>query len=279
MDTFTIVAWDQRGSGGSYKGVDPDTLNIKQLTDDAHELVEYLCKRFNKDKIFIIGGSWGSELGTWLAYRYPKHIAAFVGFGQVVDGAKNEELSYNFAMEQAQKANDQKSIKILEEVGPPVDGIYKGGTSGISGMLKQREIMKKYGGFSPKSNKGGYARGLLKPMLFSGEYSISDIIGLIRGYKIVLEKIWPEVGKTNLTKSCPKFKMPYLIFDGVHDENTPAALVQDFFDKIKAPEKELVWFKYSGHNPMSDEPDKFKTLLRRRLTKIAEAEKKRKVKI
>jgi len=69
LDTFTLAAWDQRGSGGSYKGARRETLTVRQLTDDAAELVGWLCTRFGKDKIFIIGGSWGSELGTHLAGR------------------------------------------------------------------------------------------------------------------------------------------------------------------------------------------------------------------
>ena len=91
LDSFTIATWDQRGTGGSYSGVKADTLTIGQLTEDAEAVVEWLCKEFNKEKIFIIGGSWGSELGTYLANRHPGKIAAYVGFGQVVDGAKNEE--------------------------------------------------------------------------------------------------------------------------------------------------------------------------------------------
>ncbi len=63
LDTFTVVAWDQRGSGGSYFGVKESDLTVKQLVEDAAALVEYLCKRFNKDKIFVIGGSWGSGWG------------------------------------------------------------------------------------------------------------------------------------------------------------------------------------------------------------------------
>ena len=85
---FLVVAWDQRGSGGSYKGAAVETLTIDRLVDDAHELVLWLCKEFHKKKVYLLGGSWGSELGTWLAYRYPEHVAAFVGFGQVVNGAK-----------------------------------------------------------------------------------------------------------------------------------------------------------------------------------------------
>jgi len=54
--------------------------------------------------------------------------------------------------------------------------------------------------------------------------------------------------------------------------NTPSVLVQDWFDKIEAPQKELIWFEDSGHNPMNDEPEKFKRLLRERLTEIAAQE-------
>lgn len=33
-DVFTIVAWDQRGTGGSYWGVKKETLNLEQLISD-----------------------------------------------------------------------------------------------------------------------------------------------------------------------------------------------------------------------------------------------------
>ena len=101
LDTFTIVTWDQRGTGGSYYGVPEDTLTIERITDDAAELVDWLCRRFSKDKIFVIGGSWGSELGVWLIKRYPEKIAALFGFGQVVDIARNEEISYDYTLRSA----------------------------------------------------------------------------------------------------------------------------------------------------------------------------------
>lgn len=270
LDTFTIVAWDQRGSGGSYKGATPETLTIERVTDDAHELVLWLCKEFHKDKIFIIGGSWGSELGTWLAYRYPEHIAAYVGFGQVVNGAKNEEISYQFALDAARAAGDTKSVKKLEDLGAPVMGVYKGG---YKGMMVQRNIMMKYGGYSQSKEKRSYFRSMVVPMLFSGEYSLSDLWGVAKGHSYVLEVMWPEVGRTDFPKTCTRFEVPYFIFDGRLDKNTPAELVEDYFNLIEAPKKELVWFEDSGHNPMNDEPDKFKTLLRERLTEIKESEK------
>jgi pimeloyl-ACP methyl ester carboxylesterase len=69
------------------------------------------------------------------------------------------------------------------------------------------------------------------------------------------------------------------IFDGVYDNNTPAALVGDYFNKLQASKKELHWFENSGHNPMSDEPEKFKRLLREKFTEIANTEKVKGLKI
>lgn len=269
MDTFSIVTWDQRGSGGSYSGCDPDTLTIERLTDDAAELVEYLCKKFGKEKIFIIGGSWGSLLGTMLAYRYPEHIAAYVGFGQFVNGAENETISYGFALNAAKEAGDEKSVKALEKLGTPVAGCYNGG---YSGMMIQRNIMMKYGGYSQNAKKRSYSSSMVWPMIFSGEYTLKDLWGIVKGHRIVLEKMWPEVGATNFPATCTDFKVPYFIFDGRLDNNTPSVLVQNYFDKITAPLKELVWFENSGHNPMNDEPEIFKTMLRQRLNDINERE-------
>ena len=46
LDDFTIVAWDQRGTAGSYKGARKEDLTLEQLTKDAKELVSYLCNKF-----------------------------------------------------------------------------------------------------------------------------------------------------------------------------------------------------------------------------------------
>ena len=270
MDTFTLVAWDQRGSGGSYRGAGRETLTISQLTDDAAELVDWLCKRYRKDKLFIIGGSWGSMLGTFLAHRYPARIAAFVGFGQVADGTKNEAISYQFSLDAARAANDAESVKKLEELGPPENGVYKGG---FTGLMIQRRVMMKYGGYSPDEKKRGYFSSTVKPMLLSGEYSIADMIGAAKGYKFVLDAMWPEVAGVNLSEACPEFQMPYFILDGRLDNNTPSSLVEDYFESLKAPRKELIWFDKSGHNPMGDEPELFKSVLRTKLSEVAEDER------
>lgn len=256
-DQFTVVAWDQRGTGGSYHKVDPETLNLEQLIEDANALVDYLCAKFHQSKVYLIGGSWGTELGTFLTYRYGEKIGGYIGYGQVVNGVENETRTYNFALEEATKANDQESIDILNRIGPPVNGLYK---PVFEGLMAQRKIMVKYGGHSIK--KEGYFKGTVLPILLSTEYSIMDKYGMIKGYKLCLSKMWPTLVNYDFTKDYNEFKAPYYIFQGVHDNNTPSSLVQDFYNAIKAPKKDLVWFEHSAHGVLGEETVKFKSLLR-----------------
>ncbi len=264
LDDFTIVAWDQRGTGGSYFGCDPTTLTLEQLLNDAKELIDYLCKTLDKKKIFLLGGSWGTELGTFLCRDYPERIAGYIGYGQVVDGIANEDRSYAYALKKAEEAGDEQDIADLKRIGPPVDGQYK---PVFEGLMTQRRILKKYGGHSVK--KEGYFKSTVLPILTSPELSIRDKIGVTNGYKLCLSQMWPTIVHYNFMKECNRFEVPFFIFQGRKDENTPASLIQEYYDIIEAPEKDLVWFENSAHGPLGEEPEKFKKLMREKFLRIA----------
>ena len=264
LDDFTIVAWDQRGTGGSYFGCDPESLTLEQLIADCAQLIDYLCKTLQKEKIFLLGASWGTELGTFVCQKHPEKIAGYIGYGQVVNGIENENVSYAFALEEAKKAGCAEDIAELEKIGPPVEGQYK---PVFEGLMKQRSIMKKYGGHSTK--KGGYFSGTVIPILTSPELDLRAKIGTAKGYKLCLSRMWPTIVHYDFVKDCGPFQMPYYIFQGRLDRNTPASLVQEFYDSIEAPDKDLVWFERSAHGPMGEEPEKFKKLMREKFLKIA----------
>jgi pimeloyl-ACP methyl ester carboxylesterase len=187
-----------------------------------------------------------------------------------VNGSENERLSYQFALEAARAAGDEAAVKNLVSLGPPENGRYKGG---FKGLMAQRKVMMKHGGYSLRKDKRGMFDSFVKPMMLSGEYSFIDFIGLVLGYKYVLKAMWDHVAETDLAKTCPHFEMPYFIFDGRLDHNTPASLVEGYFQAISAPRKELIWFENSGHNPMTDEPEAFKSALRKKLIEVAEEER------
>ena len=264
LDDFTIVAWDQRGTGGSYFGCDPATLTLEQLIGDCAELIEYLCRTLQKKKIFLLGGSWGTELGTLVCQRYGELVAGYIGYGQVVNGIENENVSYAYTLEKAKEADCAEDIAKLEEIGPPVDGQYQ---PVFEGLMAQRSLLKKYGGHSTK--KGGYFSGTVLPILTSPELSLREKIGTAKGYKVCLTQMWPTIVHYDFIRDCGPFAMPYYIFQGRLDQNTPSSLVQAYYDSIEAPDKALVWFEHSAHGPLGEEPEKFKALMREKFLTIA----------
>lgn len=264
LDDFTIVAWDQRGTGGSYFGCDPESLTLDQLVSDCAELLEYLCCILDQKKIFLLGGSWGTELGTIVCRDYPKRVAGYIGYGQVVNGIENENVSYAFALRKAEEAGCQEDMEELKRIGPPVDGQYK---PVFEGLMTQRRIMKKYGGHSTKG--GSYFTGTVLPILKSRELSPREKLGTALGYKVCLSQMWPTIVQYDFIREANRFQVPYFIFQGRLDNNTPASLVQDYFDVIEAPEKDLVWFEHSAHGPLGEEPEKFKNLMREKFLRIA----------
>ena len=63
------------------------------MTQDGIELAD-CCARLRKDKIVLVGHSWGSILGVFMAKARPDLFYAFVGTGQVADPAKNYAVAY-----------------------------------------------------------------------------------------------------------------------------------------------------------------------------------------
>ncbi|MBO4289070.1 MAG: alpha/beta hydrolase [Lachnospiraceae bacterium] len=272
LDRFTLVGWDQRGTGGSYTGTDFSTMTAQQIVDDAEALIEWLCKRFHKDKIFILCLSWGSYVGTVLAAQHPEHVAAYIGYGQLVHGHRNEVESYRWVLEQAKKAGNEEDVKTLEALGEPVNGMYLGGPDALH---TQRGLLNKYGGVSPRLHGDKYMDGRIGPMKASGEYTRLDWKGYRQGAEQCLIALWPTVGMLDFITDHTKFEVPFYIFQGHQDWNTPWTLLSDWFGKIEAPDKDLIFFENSGHNPMSDEPEAFKKAMREKFEAVMKKDKSR----
>src|SRR5579883_1391184 len=75
-DFFTVVEWDQRGTGKTFSLAKrkPTPLTLAQMQADADAVVRYLRSTYGKDKIFVMGHSWGSILGLTLAQQHPEWL-------------------------------------------------------------------------------------------------------------------------------------------------------------------------------------------------------------
>ena len=83
---FTVVNWDQRGSGKTYEknGKATPDVTLDRLADDAIALTEYVLRKLGKKKLVLIGQSVGTVLGLKVALRRPDLYYAVVGTGQLV---------------------------------------------------------------------------------------------------------------------------------------------------------------------------------------------------
>lgn len=262
-DVCTMVCWDQRGSGLSYDGkrAKTETMTVDLMVEDAAELVEYLCGRFHQEKLCIVGHSWGSVLGTLLASRHPEHIAAYVGMGQLANGPENEQVSYDFVLNEAAKRRDKKALQELARIGSPKNGLYDGG---LDALMVQRNYMTKYGGGSV-GEKESIFTSVLMPLIKTNEYHLPGIIKYAKGSFYCLRQLWSEVAQINFFTLVPSLSVPVLITQGRHDQNTPPAIARRWFDALQAPRKEWVWFEQSAHSPIKEEPEHWGQVIREQL--------------
>jgi pimeloyl-ACP methyl ester carboxylesterase len=119
---FTVVHWDQRGSGKTYLLNDPKavgpTIKPERFVDDIEELVDWLRKEMHKEKVFVLATSWGSVIGLQFAERRPEWLHAYIGMGQAIDCPESERRGYAFALTSAKETGNKEDVKELESIAP-----------------------------------------------------------------------------------------------------------------------------------------------------------------
>lgn len=255
-DIFVVCYWDQRGAGLSYsKEVPPATMNLRQFVDDAGKVTEYLLHRFNREKIYLLGHSWGTMLGSFTAGKFPDYYYAFISVGQVGDQKRSEKISYDFVLARSREINDLKAIKKLEEIGSPpysqVDALGK--------MIACRKYVIKYGGAVREGNI--YPRAI-KTLFFCREYRITDKINYLRGMQLAKIYLWNTILETNMFRAVPSQQIPVYMIHGISDYQTSYQVAKEYFDSLQAPVKKFFTFENSAHSPVFEEPKKFNGIMK-----------------
>lgn len=254
-DHFVVVNWDQRGAGKSFStNIPPDTISLEQIVNDTLELTSMLQERFETQKIYLVGHSWGTIVGVHAALRHPEYYYAYVGVGQAVNFIEAEQISYQFTLDRARELKNNTAVDELEAIGPPP---YSREQLGI-----QRKWLFLFGGeVYGENNNSRYLLRLVSLHLCAPEYSLGDIINLIRGNNISGNLLWDELMALDLPNQAPALDLPVFFIAGHHDYVTVSEKVEEYYNILKAPLKELIWFERSAHSPNFEEPDKFAAVM------------------
>jgi pimeloyl-ACP methyl ester carboxylesterase len=249
---FVVVTWDQRGSGKSYAALDPlDTINVHGMLTDTIELTNLLRAEFDESRIYLVGNSWGTTLGTIVAQQEPELFYAYVGTGQMVSQRETDRMFYEDTLAWTRATGDTALFAKLEALGPP----------------PYADIRDYEYALSHEHDWNGYAElDLDKEMpgnLFVPENSWLDRLNAFRGFLDTFAALYPQLQEIDFRADVPSLDVPVYLVVGAHEARGRAMLAEEWFGMPDAPAKTRIEFAHSGHRPLFEEPAEFVAVMQR----------------
>lgn len=264
-DFFTVVQWDQRGVGRNALSTDQEallaTLSTGRIVDDATELLAWLRTRLGKEKIVIMGYSFGTTVGMAVAQRHPEWVSAYVGVGQA--SGSGEPYLYEKLLALAREAGNNDALQELAALAP-----YPGPTPTAERALTVRKWARVFNG-------GWYGKPTFDLMFaldeWAPEYSQADVDAQTAATQRITRNLVGRGGGPSLATLRVQ-QVPVVVIQGRHDLHTPYEPARTFFESIEAPRKVFVTLERSAHAPMFEQPGEFLLTLVREVLPLTEGQ-------
>nr|WP_154892366.1 alpha/beta hydrolase [Paenibacillus xylanexedens] len=243
---FTIVHYDQRGSGKSYHFLeDYSGLTTDVLVEDLLALTDYVTAELGQDKVSLVGHSFGTYIGTKAAAKAPDKFHAYIGIGQVADHVQSELDSLNYTLAQAKQAGHAEDVASLERL----RGLVERGEK-----YTPRNMVRKYGGAARQIDEN---RDYILGFLFGPEYNALDVIRYFMGIQATQELLLKEESGDHLPELVEELEIPTYFVMGKYDYMTSVNAARKYFNVLEAPVKEFKVFEHSAHYPQFEEKEQF----------------------
>ena len=254
---FTVVWWEQRGSGISYNaGIPPESMTLEQMVSDTLEVTNYLRHRFGQEKIYLMGHSGGTFIGIQAAARAPEMFSAYIGVVQMSNQLKSERLAYEYMLQQFQEKGNLEMVRKLEAA--PVT--MTDGTP--DAYLALRDEAMHSLGIGTTHDMHSVITGIFLPSLTSRAYTLLEKFNMWRSKsQSGVSPLWDTVLATDLSKQVAELDIPVYFFEGIYDYTCSYTEAKSYFEKLKAPVKGFYTFEQSAHSPIFEEPEKMERVL------------------
>jgi pimeloyl-ACP methyl ester carboxylesterase len=259
-DHFTVVWWEQRGAGLSYApDIPPETMTVEQFVTDTVEVSRYLLQRFDREKIYLMGHSWGSYIGIQAAAQAPELYHAYIGMGQVTYQLQSEHLAYAYALEWYREQGDRRMVRKLEAAPPtmtvPLPAAYEA----------LRDPYMHGAGIGTTREMKSVITGIFLPSFQFREYTLAEKVDLWRGKFRSRSRdfgLWDRVQTTDLTQEVPELAVPVYFLHGKYDYTCAYPQAKAYLAALQAPQKGFYTFENAAHTPVFEEPEKVLRILR-----------------
>jgi pimeloyl-ACP methyl ester carboxylesterase len=225
QEHFIVVQWDQRNAGKTLtlnKSTEPLTLDL--FESDTHQVIDSLLKRFHRSKLYLVGHSWGTFLGFYVAKNYPELLYAYIPICPMIDQLESERIILKVMKEKASKNGNEKGLQELNRVKIPFE-------NGSQLYFHRKWVLEFMGSKAKITEKQ------------------------VQEWASMWLPIFNEASKDNLFESAPTLRCPVYFFVGRKDVQTNSGITEKYYNVLDAPKKELHWFERSGHSLPTTEPD------------------------
>lgn len=251
---FTVVNWDQRGSGRTYgkngpssPGMETPAAALDRLTADAVEVAAYACRRLSKKKLILVGHSWGAILGLHVVKRQPDLFQAFCATGFPTSWKQSLTSVEALARREATAANDEGTLKALDEAAAlPFDDFKR-----MQPSAKYRMTQEDLGYLKMQND---FAQS-------PAPQDKQNAADWVAGSAFTVPRIMPLVFSFDARALGTDFPLPFLLVQGRDDHVGFLADAKEYFGEIHAPRKALVAID-GGHFACFTNPGAFVAALR-----------------
>lgn len=263
-DDYTIVNWEQRGCGRTYyENIDNNKsqLSTENLINDLDELVDYLRFRFNKNKIIIMGHSWGTVLGTRYIKEKPEKVDMYIGISQIINFKDSKILAAEKSIELAKEKNDVDFVNEISRRLEKFKNDYEN-TSNIKGI--DLDNYSKLVQLNLKYTMSGKEMGALKQsflFMTSPDVNMKDFKWSFMGTEKLFDLEEPLMNSLffdfDLNNEDANYEVPVYFISGDSDWTIPYVETENYYKRVQAPKKSMVIVKDAGHAVMLDNRDEF----------------------
>lgn len=225
---FTVVLWDQRGSGKTWgrNRSAPEEMTLDRITGDAIEIAEYARETLGKEKLVLVGQSWGSMLAWNVARSRPDLFHAYVGTGQAVSWAHTVEGQEDFSRARAEAAGDQAALEAMERArDAPLKSFERNAPFRAWIMLPADagfiDMQREFVGPEPIPRQG-------------------EVADWINGFGFSASALGDEVLDFDAYAAGIDMALPVIVIQGRDDHVTPSAAAEQLVRDVRAPAKQYV---------------------------------------
>jgi pimeloyl-ACP methyl ester carboxylesterase len=243
---FVVVGWDQRGTGKSYPALAPvETLTLDQAVADTIELTNYLRERFDEEKIYLMGESWGTTLGVLAVQQQPELYYAWIGSGQMVSQRETDRQLYQDVLALAERSGNSELTEQMLAFGEPpyADTPYPNAV-----VMGQYDALGEP--YTPPQDyiERGTAANLGPWGIMGSEYNLVEKVNVLRGLIDMFTTMYPQLQEIDFRQDVPRMDVPVYILDGAAELAARRDLALAWYDQLDAPSKQIYTFDNAGHS-------------------------------